>query len=120
MPALITYTDGAGLMNTSMSSKGGFGAAAFGGAGLGAAGAAGYGMSTMNGGTQFYNQMEMTSMDHGMSGHLGMMTDDFSTYDRAMALDDDYLYHYYSTVSGDILQSTQKRHHPDYGHEPQT
>lgn len=109
MPLLLNEVDSSGMMN--MNSKGSFGAA-LGSAALGAAGAAGaagYKLTTINGGGQFYNQMDMASMDQGMSGHLGMMRDEFSTYDTAMALNEDFLNHYFSNVSGDILEITQKR-----------
>lgn len=99
----MSEIDGPGMMN--MASKGSFGAN-MAGAAFGAAGGAGYMMSTMNGGGHLYNQMEMTSMDQGMSGgHLGMMRDEYSTYDSGMALNEDFLNHYYSNVSGDILES---------------
>lgn len=99
MPFFLSESDGTGMI------PGGFGAsngAAMGGAALGAAGGAGY---IINGG-QIYSPMEMTSMDQGMSGHLGMMRDDISTYDSGMGLSEDFLNHYYSNVSGHILEST--------------
>lgn len=101
MPLLLNDVDGPGMMDMNIASKGGFGAA-MGGAALGAAGGASYMFSNMNGGGNLYNQMEMTSMDQGMSGHLGMMKDEFATYDSAMALNDDFLNHYYSNVSEDV------------------
>lgn len=104
MPPFIAEMDGPSM---NMNGKGGFGPA-LGSAAFGTAGLAGYGMSTMNGGSQFYNQMEMTSMDQGMSGHLGTMRDDYNTYDSAMALNDDFLNNYYFNVSENIFYNAQR------------
>lgn len=90
--------DGPVMMNRSAK-------AAFGPLGSGAfevARHAGYDLS-MNGGSQFYNRMEMTSMDQGMSGNLETMRDEYNMYD-GMALNDDFLKHYYFNVSENILQ----------------
>ncbi|KAF4070846.1 hypothetical protein AMELA_G00278220 [Ameiurus melas] len=98
---LMSDIDGPGMMNLNMVSKCGFGATMAGTA-FGAAGGAGAGymISTMNGGGHHYNQMEMTSMDQGMSGgNLGMMRDEYSTYDSGMALDEGFLNYYYSNKS---------------------
>lgn len=93
MPLILNETDGIGIGRM----KGGMGTMIRGAFGSSGYRLAGGGDMNMLGHT--YNGMEMTSMDHGMSRHLGMMRDGFSTVDSGMALDEDYLNCYYSNVS---------------------
>ncbi|XP_060773614.1 desmoglein-2.1-like [Neoarius graeffei] len=98
VPFFLSETDGPGMM------PGGFGA--FNGAAKGAAalGGAGY---IINGG-QASSQMEMMSMDQGMSGHLGMMRDEFSTYDSGLGLSEDFFDHYYSHKTQDLCTTAEE------------
>ncbi|XP_060773607.1 desmoglein-2.1-like [Neoarius graeffei] len=78
--------------------------AASGVAALGAAGDAGY---IINGG-QTRNQIEMASMSHGMNGYLGMMREEFSTYDSGLGLSEDFFNHYYSHKTQDLCTTAEE------------
>lgn len=105
--------DAGGLVN--MGTKGSYAAAAFGAGMAGAAGGAGAGYmaSTFSGGGGY--QMEMTTMDHGMSAGLGMMTEEF---DDGMALSGGFLNQYYSQKSME-LDATAKNSLLMYDYEGQ-
>ncbi|XP_060773617.1 desmoglein-2.1-like isoform X1 [Neoarius graeffei] len=78
--------------------------AASGVAALGAAGGAGY---VINGG-QTRNQIEMASMSQGMNGYLGMMREEFSTYDSGLHLSEDFFNHYYSHKTQDLCTTAEE------------